>query len=219
MPLKRKTKPNHFPLLFIMLPPSSPHFLHLSGMGFKIHRLQPRREVRPLPSTSLTQNCIRYWGFNPGALRNLEYPFITFTLELISDELLWTPSHGWAKARRLPIIKTIHIRHVGHCWRSKDELFLEILLWTSSDGRANVGRPVRTYIQQLCAVTECSPEDPPEAMNDREEWRERVRDIPADGATSWWWWLTLWSTLTWISNTSQCPIYRTVYTFTKDYYH
>ena len=27
----------------------------------------------------------------------------------------------------------------------------------------------------------CSPEDLPEAMNDMEEWRERVRDIRANG--------------------------------------
>ena len=35
----------------------------------------------------------------------------------------------------------------------------------------------RTYIQQLCEDRGCSPEDLPEAMNDREEWRERVRDL------------------------------------------
>ena len=29
----------------------------------------------------------------------------------------------------------------------------------------------------------CSPEDLAEAMNDREGWRERVRDICADGTT------------------------------------
>ena len=53
----------------------------------------------------------------------------------------------------------------------------------SSHGRAKVGRPARTYIQQLCEDTGCSPEDLPEAMNDREEWRERVRDIRAGGTT------------------------------------
>ena len=33
-----------------------------------------------------------------------------------------------------------------------------------------MGRPARTYIQQLCEDTGCSPEDLPEAMNDREKW-------------------------------------------------
>ena len=38
-------------------------------------------------------------------------------------------------------------------------------------------------IQQLCEDTGCSPEDLPEAKNDREEWREMVRDIHAGGTT------------------------------------
>ena len=42
-----------------------------------------------------------------------------------------------------------------------------------------------TYIQQLCEDTGCRPEDLPKAMNDREKWRERVRDIRASG-TTWW---------------------------------
>ena len=90
-----------------------------------------------------------------------------------------------------PITKTIQVRrtrHAGHCWRSKDELISDVLLWTLTYGCAKVGRPARTYIQQLCEDTGCNPEDLPEAMNDREKWRERVRDIRAGGATWWWWW-------------------------------
>ena len=33
--------------------------------------------------------------------------------------------------------------------------------------------------EQLCADTGCSLEDLPGAMNDREGWQERVREIPA----------------------------------------
>ena len=53
-----------------------------------------------------------------------------------------------------PIMKTIksrRIKHAGHCWRSRDELISDVLLWTPSHGRAKEGRPSRTYIQQLCA--------------------------------------------------------------------
>ena len=67
--------------------------------------------------------------------------------------------------------------------RSKDELIRDVLLWTPTHGCARVGRPARTYIQQLCEDTGCNPEDLPEAMNDREKWRETVRDIRAGGAT------------------------------------
>ena len=90
-----------------------------------------------------------------------------------------------------PITKTIQVRrtrHVGHCWRSKDELIRDVLLWNPTHGRAKEGRPARTYIQQLCEDTRCCPEDLPRAMNDREEWRERVMDIRATSARWWWWW-------------------------------
>ena len=40
-----------------------------------------------------------------------------------------------------------------------------------------------SYIQQLCEDTGCRLEDLPKAMNDREGWRERVRDIRASGTT------------------------------------
>ena len=85
-----------------------------------------------------------------------------------------------------PITKTIQVRrtrHAGHCWRSKEELISDVLLWTPTYGCAKAGRPARTYIQQLCEDTGCNPEDLPEAMNDWEKWRERVRDICAGGTT------------------------------------
>ena len=49
-------------------------------------------------------------------------------------------------------------------------------------GRAKAGRPVRTYILQLCEDTGCGPEDLPEAMNDREKWRERGSGISVPAA-------------------------------------
>ena len=45
------------------------------------------------------------------------------------------------------------------------------------------GWPARTYIQQLCEDMGGSPEDLPEAMNDREKWWERVKDIRAGSTT------------------------------------
>ena len=50
-------------------------------------------------------------------------------------------------------------------------------------GRTKAGQPAQTYIKQLCEDTGWSPEDLPEAMDDREKWRERVRDIRASGTT------------------------------------
>ena len=99
-----------------------------------------------------------------------------------------------------PITKTIQvrrIRHAGHCWRSWDELISDVLLWTPTYGWAKAGRPARTYIQQLCEDTE--------AMNDREKWKERVRDIHTSGTT--WRWSNTNNLYTIISFTVTISIY------------
>ena len=122
------------------------------------------------------------------------YCFIpTIYLQMVFNTI-WRRQH-LTKQQRYghlpPITNTIQVRrtrHAGNCWKSRDELISDILLWTPSRGRAKVGRPARTYIQQLCADTKCSLEDLPVAMDDREGWRERVREIRAGGVTSWWWW-------------------------------
>ena len=102
-----------------------------------------------------------------------------------------SPSGNTPKRHQLydhlpPIMKTIQVRrtrHAGHCWRSRDELISDVILWTPTHGRAKAGRPARKYIQQLCEDTGCCPENLPEAMNDREKWREMVRDILATSTT------------------------------------
>ena len=66
------------------------------------------------------------------------------------------------------------------CWGSWEGLVSDIFRWTPSQRRAKAGRPARTNIQQLSADTVCSPEDLPKVMDDREGWRERVRNIRAD---------------------------------------
>ena len=89
-----------------------------------------------------------------------------------------------------PITKTIQVRqtrHAGHCWKSRDALISDVLLWTPTYDQAKAGRPAWTDIQQVCEDTGWSHKDLLEAMNDKEKWWERVRDIRA-GSTTWWWW-------------------------------
>ena len=104
----------------------------------------------------------------------------------IKQVLAATPTRHQLHGHLPSITKTIQARrtrHSGHCWRSRNELISDVLLWTPSYGRAKSGGPARTYIQQLCEDTRCGPEDLPEAMNHREKWRERIRDISAGGTT------------------------------------
>ena len=101
-------------------------------------------------------------------------PTVFFSLESNQEEGK-LPTRHRLYGHLPPIAKTIQVRltrHAGHCWRSRDELIRDVLLWTPTYGRAKAGRPARTYIQQLCEDTGCSPEDLPEAMND---WRSDER--------------------------------------------
>ena len=126
----------------------------------------------------------------------LLYGFITWTLANYMEKKLdgnctrmlravLNNSWRWHPTKQLygylpPISKTIQIRrtrHTGH-WRSKDELIRDILLWTPSHRRTRVGRTAGTYIRQLCTDTGFNLEELPGAMNDRDEWWERV--------TAWW---------------------------------
>ena len=59
-----------------------------------------------------------------------------------------------------------------------EERVSDILLWNLSHGRARLGRPARTYLQQLCNDTGYCMKDLPKVMNDRDERRERVRENP-----------------------------------------
>ena len=115
-----------------------------------------------------------------------------------------------------PVTKTIQVRrtrHAGHCWRSKDELISDVLLWTPAYGQAKAGRPARTNIQQLCEDTVCSPEDLPEAINDREKWRERVRDIGASGTTRWWWYIYIYMQVYFVLNNFVINILYIIYIY------
>ena len=113
--------------------------------------------------------------------------YYTRLLQAILNKSWWQhPTRHQLYGHLPPITKTIQARrtrHAGPCWRSRDELISYVLLWTPTYGRAKAGRPAQTYIQQLCEDMGCSPEDLPEAMNDREKCREKVRDIRACGTT------------------------------------
>ena len=118
--------------------------------------------------------------------RKLDSNYTRMLRAILNKSWRQHPTKHQLYGRLPPITKTIKVRrarHAGHCWKSRDELISDVLLWTPTYGWAKAGRPARTYIQQLCEDTGCSSEDLPEVMNDGEKWRERVRDIHASGTT------------------------------------
>ena len=136
------------------------------------------------------------WTLTKRLEKKLDGNYTRMLRAILNKSWLQHPTRHQLYGHLPPIMKTIQARqtrHAGHCWRSRDELISDVLQWTPTYGRAKAGRLARTYIQQLCEDTVCSPEDLPEAMNDREKWRERIRDIRASGTTWWWWWWWWWS--------------------------
>ena len=143
------------------------------------------------------------WTLTKRLEKKLDGNYTRMLRAILNKSWLQHPTRHQLYGHLPPITKTIQVRrtrHAGHCWISKDELISDVLLWTPTHGRAKAGRPARTSIQQICEDTGCSPEDLPEAMNDREKWRERVRDIRATSTTWWWWWC--WTSLSINKNNS-----------------
>ena len=77
------------------------------------------------------------------------------------------------------MIKERRTRFAGHCYRSKDEVVSDLILWTPKHGKAKVGRRIKTYTKQLTEDADCQHEDLPKAMGDREYWIGRVNMVRA----------------------------------------
>ena len=80
-------------------------------------------------------------------------------------------------------IREMRLRLAGHLWRNKSELASDVLLWKPTHGKRSIGRPHRTYIDQLVDDSGCLLEDLPTAMSDRDGWKERVRRIREELST------------------------------------
>ena len=77
------------------------------------------------------------------------------------------------------IIRERRTRFAGHCWRSKNELASDLLLWIPKHGYSQVGRPCKSYISQLAVDTRMQNEDLKNAMEDQNVWRQRVSMVRA----------------------------------------
>ena len=145
--------------------------------------------------TMIVSCYMHYMDANKRLEKKLDGNYTRMLRAILNKSWQQHPTRHQLYSHLPPITKTIQVRrtrHAGHCCRSRDELIRDVLLWIPTHGRAKAGRPARTYIQQLCEDTGCCSEDLPRAMNDRKEWRERVRDIRTT-STIWWWWWWWWN--------------------------
>ena len=152
--------------------------------------LWKERSFFPAAVVSILMYGCTTWTLTKRMEKKLDGNYTRMLRAILNKSKRQQPTKQQLYGHLSPITKTIQVRrtrHVRHCWRSNGEFISDILQWIYSRGRAKVGRPVRTYIPQLCANTGCSLEDLPGAMDDREGWRERVREICGCSVT-WWWW-------------------------------
>ena len=107
------------------------------------------------------------WTLTKRLEKKLDSNYIRMLRAILNKSWRQHPTKHQLYSHQPPITKTIQIRrsrHAGYCWRSRDELISEVLLWTPSYVRAKAGRSAWTYIQQLWEDTGCSPGDLPELM-------------------------------------------------------
>ena len=75
----------------------------------------------------------------------------------------------------LPVISTtVSLRFSGHCWRSKNEVVSDLVLWEPKHGKRSVGGQPRTFVDLLEADTGVPRDCLSTAMDDRVGWRERA---------------------------------------------
>ena len=96
------------------------------------------------------------WTLTKRLKKKLDGNYTRMLREILNKSWRQHPTRHQLYGHLPPITKTIQARrtrHAGHCWRSKDELISDVLLWTPAYGQAKAGRPARTFIQQLCEDT------------------------------------------------------------------
>ena len=74
-------------------------------------------------------------------------------------------------------IRETRLRFCGHCWRSREEIVPQLLLWEPTHGKRSQGRPKKTFIDQLIEDTGLTKEELQRAMEDRIVWRQVVNGV------------------------------------------
>ena len=93
---------------------------------------------------------------------------------------------------------------MDHCWRSKNKILRDIILWTLPHGSVSVVWPKGTYQQQLCMDVGSSLEDLTRTIGKRESGKSML----AAWLDEWWWqpWQSMGQTIKSHQVTSFIPI-------------
>ena len=128
-----------------------------------------------------------------GCQQNVSRKSLRWTIQGCCEQYY---TNTWAKSNKAIAVRsptTYHERYPNYtnhtCGTQLEKRGRsDILQWTSSHERAKAGRPARTNIVKLCANRGCSLKDLQGAIDDKDGWWVRVREIRAGSVTCWWWW-------------------------------
>ena len=84
------------------------------------------------------------WTLAKRLEKKLDGNYIRMLRAILSKSRRQHPTRHRLYGHLPPITKTIQVRltrHAGHCWRCRDELISDVLLWTPTYSRAKAGRP------------------------------------------------------------------------------
>ena len=98
--------------------------------------------------TSILLYCCTTWTLTKRPEKKLDGNYTRMLRTILNKSWRQHPTRHQLYGHLPPITKTIQVRrtrHAGHCWRSRDELIRDVLLWTPTHGRAKAGRPARTF--------------------------------------------------------------------------
>ena len=73
-------------------------------------------------------------------------------------------------------IRQQRLRFSGHCWRSKLELALDVIIWQPTHGKRKRGRPRWTYVDQLVDDTLCDVNEIKKVIEDKYGWKKIVKN-------------------------------------------
>ena len=130
------------------------NFYHCENLDYCLHLHCNTHNV----STDMSFGLLQVFPVKLGSQhRTPTEPFIYFMgvncSNSINNHWRQHPTKHQLYGHLLPITKTIQVRrtrHAGHCWRSRDKLIGDVLLWTPTYGRAKAGWSAWTYVQQIC---------------------------------------------------------------------
>ena len=126
----------------------------------------------------------------PGHWSELDGTYNRMLIELYFNNISWRQHptklqlHG-----PIPDISSIlrerRMHFAGHCQRAKQELAIDLPLWSPNHGKRRVARPAITYIDQLCRDAGFLPNDLPALLQDRDGRSNRL--MSASASSTWWW--------------------------------